>query len=105
MLDMETRCNLVQTELDKAHAGTSYLLEKADGLRSQRSSAHERSQIIDVFLSRFTLSEGEASALTGRDLAVGPELFAALDRVLAIRKDCRVLLGGEEGTTQAGYVH
>lgn len=104
MLEMETRCNLVQSELDKAHAGTSFLLEKADGLRSQRASAQERSQIIDAFLTRFTLSSSEIEALTGRELAVGPELFAGLDRVLAIRRDCRVLLGGEEGTTQAGSV-
>lgn len=36
MLDMESRCDQVQAELDQANSGTKYLLERADGLRSQR---------------------------------------------------------------------
>ena len=36
MKDMQVRCDQVQTELDQANGGTRYLLERADGLRSQR---------------------------------------------------------------------
>lgn len=36
MLDMQSRCDQVQAELDQANSGTKYLLERADGLRSQR---------------------------------------------------------------------
>jgi hypothetical protein len=36
MLDMQSRCDAVQAELDQANSGTKYLLERADGLRSQR---------------------------------------------------------------------
>lgn len=66
------------------------------------ASAQLRSQIINLFLTRFTLSEVELSALTSRDIAVGQPVFDALDKVERIRKDCYTLLGGEEGTQQAG---
>jgi hypothetical protein len=67
-----------------------------------RSSAQLRSQIIQLFLSRFTLSEQEVAALTSREVPVGQGLFEALDRVERIRFDCQALLAGEEGTVQAG---
>lgn len=37
MQEMQIRCDQVQAELDQANSGTKYLLERADGLRSQRS--------------------------------------------------------------------
>ena len=37
MQEMQVRCDQVQSELDQANSGTKYLLERADGLRSQRS--------------------------------------------------------------------
>ncbi|WWD09169.1 hypothetical protein V865_007291 [Kwoniella europaea PYCC6329] len=102
MKEMQVRCDQVQSELDQANSGTKYLLERADGLRSQRASAQLRSSLINLFLSKFTLSEAELAALGSREVAVGPSLFDALDRVEKIRKDCEVLLGGEEGKMQAG---
>jgi len=118
MQEMQIRCDQVQAELDQANSGTKYLLERADGLRSQRSlhyrhnelqltsraSAQLRSMIIERFLGRFTLSEPELAALTSREIPVGNNLFEALDRVERIRFDCQALLAGEEGTVQAGYV-
>ncbi|WRT63924.1 uncharacterized protein IL334_000851 [Kwoniella shivajii] len=102
MREMQVRCDQVQSELDQANSGTKYLLERADGLRSQRASAQLRSSLISLFLSRFTLSESELAALGSREVVVGQTLFDALDRVEKIRKDCEVLLGGEEGKMQAG---
>ncbi|WVW82047.1 hypothetical protein I302_104052 [Kwoniella bestiolae CBS 10118] len=102
MKEMQVRCDQVQSELDQANSGTKYLLERADGLRSQRASAQLRSSLINLFLSKFTLSETELAALGSREVAVGQSLFDALDRVEKIRKDCEVLLGGEEGKMQAG---
>jgi conserved oligomeric Golgi complex subunit 6 len=61
-----------------------------------------RKSIITLFLSRFTLSEAEAAALTSRDVPVGCRFFDAMDRVERIRRDCRVLMAGEDGPTQAG---
>ena len=40
MQEMQIRCDQVQAELDQANSGTKYLLERADGLRSQRSACH-----------------------------------------------------------------
>ncbi|WVQ78637.1 hypothetical protein IAT38_000724 [Cryptococcus sp. DSM 104549] len=102
MQEMQVRCDQVQAELDQANSGTKYLLERADGLRSQRASAQLRASLIHLFLSRFTLSEQELAALTSRDIIVSQPLFDALDHVEKIRKDCQVLLGGEEGKMQAG---
>lgn len=69
-----------------------------------RASAQLRATLITLFLTRFTLSETELSALTSRDIVVGQPVFDALDRVEAIRRDCRALLGGEQEKMQAGYV-
>ncbi|OCF45140.1 hypothetical protein I317_00942 [Kwoniella heveanensis CBS 569] len=102
MREMQVRCDQVQAELDQANSGTKYLLERADGLRSQRASAQLRASLITLFLAKFTLSEAELGALGSREVAVGQSLFSALDRVERIRKDCEVLLGGEEGKMQAG---
>ena len=71
----------------------------ADGYRE---SAQLRSRIITFFLDRFTLSTAELAALTSREVEVGPSVLKALDRVHAIRGDCRALLGGEDGKEQAG---
>lgn len=115
---MQVRCDQVQSELDQANSGTKYLLERADGLQSQRfvplvlcyiallkrcrASAQLRATLVALFLSRFTLSQAEHEALTSRDVPVGRCVFDALDRVEAIRRDCRTLLAGEEGKMQAG---
>lgn len=72
------------------------------GLADSRSSAQLKLSLVQLFLARFTLSAAEEEALTARELDVGPELFAALDRVEAIRRDSQALLGGEESRMQAG---
>ncbi|GAA5932727.1 hypothetical protein JCM3775_002220 [Rhodotorula graminis] len=100
---MHVCCDEVQTELDKANQGTRYLLEHAEGLRQQRATTTVQQSLIHVFLARFTLTESELRALTSRDVPVGPELFAAMDKTERIRADCRALLSGEAGEgTQAG---
>lgn len=40
--------------------------------------------------------------MSSREIAVGPAVFGALDRLERIRDDSRVLLGGAEGKEQAG---
>jgi hypothetical protein len=67
-----------------------------------RASAQLRATLITLFLTRFTLSEAERTALTSREVSVGPAVFEALDRVESIRQDCRALLAGEEEKMQAG---
>ncbi|KAL7409891.1 oligomeric Golgi complex subunit 6 [Mrakia frigida] len=102
MQEMHTRCDDVQSKLEEANSGTKFLLERAEGLRNQRTSTRLRSTLIELFLSRFTLAQSELETLTSRDVPVGLPLFAAMDRVKGIRKDCRALLGGDEGGTTAG---
>lgn len=66
------------------------------------ASAQLRAHLITLFLSRFVLSNSELAALTPREVTIGQPLFDTLDHLEKIRTDCEVLLGGEEGKTQAG---
>ncbi|ORX35318.1 putative intra-golgi transport-related protein [Kockovaella imperatae] len=112
MEDMQIRCDQVQAELDQANSGTKYLLERADGLRTQRTSelmdvssraeAQLKLDLVNLFLARFTLTEDEQKALTSWDVGLSQAVFDALDHVIAIRRDCQALLSGEEGKMQAG---
>ncbi|KAM0789745.1 hypothetical protein ACM66B_006600 [Microbotryomycetes sp. NB124-2] len=100
---MHVCCDEVQTQLEKANSGTKYLLEHAEGLRQQRATATTQQSLVQLFLSRFTLTEAEVRALNSQEVPVGPELFAAMDKTERIRRDCRSLLSGELGEgTQAG---
>lgn len=63
-----------------------------------------KKSIVELFLARFALTEDEVKAITSRDVPIGKEFFAALDKTERIRADCRVLMAGEDGPTQAGYV-
>ncbi|GAA6015725.1 hypothetical protein JCM11491_002459 [Sporobolomyces phaffii] len=100
---MHLCCDEVQSELDTANKGTRYLLEHAEGLRQQRANVTVQQSLVHLFLARFTLSDAELRALTSRDVPVGPELFAAMDKTERIRADCRALLSGEAGEgTKAG---
>lgn len=68
-----------------------------------RASTTTQQSLVHLFLTRFTLSDAELQALTSRDVPVGPQLFAAMDKTERIRADCRALLSGEAGQgTQAG---
>jgi hypothetical protein len=42
--------------------------------------------------------------MTSRDIPVGQRFFQAMDKTERIRTDCRVLMAGEDGPTQAGCV-
>lgn len=69
-----------------------------------RHTTAVRQNIISVFLGRFTLTEAEVESITSRDVPVGKQLFAAMDRAEKIRTDCQILLSGEDGSgTKAGY--
>jgi hypothetical protein len=57
---------------------------------------------VTLFLARFTLNDEEVEAMTSRDVPIGPRFFKAMDKTEKIRSDCRVLMSGEDGPTQAG---
>lgn len=59
---------------------------------------------MSLFLSRFTLTSDEAQVINSREVPVGPRFFAAMNKTEKIREDCRVLMAGEDGPTQAGYL-
>jgi conserved oligomeric Golgi complex subunit 6 len=59
---------------------------------------------VSLFLARFTLTDDQVEALTSRDVPVGQSMFDTMDKTDQIRKDCRVLMTGEDGPAKAGYV-
>jgi conserved oligomeric Golgi complex subunit 6 len=99
---MRAKCNEAEAELTATSADCVSLLERAENLRQQRLDIGRKQSLVLLFLSRFTLTDTEVAALSSRDVPIGPQFFAALDRVTRIRADCRVLMAGEEGPTQAG---
>ncbi|GAA6008397.1 hypothetical protein JCM10207_000112 [Rhodosporidiobolus poonsookiae] len=103
LASLHAGCDAVQLDLDRANSATRYLLEHAQGLRTQRATAQLQGELTHLFLERFTLGEEELRALTDREVPVGPRLFQAMDKTERIRDDCRALLSGEAGEgTQAG---
>ena len=74
-------------------------------LTAGRQEVEDKKSIINLLLSRFTLSDGETESITSRDVPVGPAFFQAMDKTERIREDCRVLMAGEEGPTRAGCVY
>ena len=67
-----------------------------------RNLTAQQSVLLDLFLTRFSLTPAQLDAIESHSEAVGPPLFAAMDRLQEIRSDCRVLLVGQEEGTKAG---
>jgi hypothetical protein len=57
--------------------------------------------IVSSFLP-FTLDYYEAGVITSREQPAFDEIFAIMGKAERIRDDCRILMSGEEGPTQAG---
>lgn len=100
---MRAKCDEIQAQLQASNDACKYLLERAEGLQTQRQSLTARSELVNSFLKRFTLTPAESDAMVSRDVPVGQTMFDAMDRTEKIRDDCRVLLSGESGESQAGY--
>ncbi|KAF7966770.1 hypothetical protein HWV62_37065 [Athelia sp. TMB] len=100
--DMRARCDEAETQLQLTNEASKTLLDRAANLRRERQEVETRKSIVTLFLARFTLDDEEVEAMTSRDVPIGPRFFAAVDKTQKIRNDCRVLMSGEDGPTQAG---
>lgn len=89
---MQECCDEVEEKLKVANSSTKYLLEHADGLRSESQSVATKQLLAKAFLHRFTLTEAEILALTSREIHVNKHLFEAMDHCERIRSDCSALL-------------
>lgn len=67
-----------------------------------RKDVEAKKSIIDLFLTKFTLTEEEAGIIKSGDAPIGTRFFQVMDKIDKIRDDCRVLMVGEEGPTQSG---
>ncbi|KZW02874.1 oligomeric complex COG6 [Exidia glandulosa HHB12029] len=99
---MRAKCDEIHAQLQASNDACKYLLERAEGLQTQRQTLIARSELVNSFLKRFTLTPAETDAMVSRDVPVGQSMFDAIDRTEKIREDCRVLLSGEGGESQAG---
>ncbi|KAJ6519432.1 oligomeric Golgi complex subunit 6 [Mycena sanguinolenta] len=99
---MHASCDEAETQLKLTNEASSMLLERAGSLSEERQEVENKKSIVTLFLNRFTLNEEEVEAMTSRDVPVGQRFFQAMDKTERIRTDCRVLMAGEDGPTQAG---
>lgn len=70
--------------------------------RRHRKEVEDKKSIVELFLSRFTLTEQEIDVIKSRDIHIGTRFFQTMDKTEKIRNDCQVLMAGEDGPTQAG---
>ncbi|KAJ7655211.1 oligomeric Golgi complex subunit 6 [Mycena polygramma] len=99
---MNASCDDAETQLNLTSESSALLLERAGSLSEERQEVENKKSIVTLFLSRFTLNEEEVEAMSSRDIPVGHRFFRAMDKTERIRTDCRVLMAGEDGPTQAG---
>ncbi|KAF9267497.1 oligomeric complex COG6 [Marasmius fiardii PR-910] len=99
---MHECCDEAEKQLQFTNEASKTLLERAGSLREERQGVQTKQSIVTLFLSRFTLTDDEIHAVTSRDVPVGKQFFAAMDKTEQIREDCRILMTGEDGPTKAG---
>ncbi|EIN07029.1 oligomeric complex COG6 [Punctularia strigosozonata HHB-11173 SS5] len=99
---MRAQCDGAEQQLEGANDACKSLLERAGSLREQRQAIASKQSIINMFLSRFTLSEDEVDTMTSRTVPMGKRFFQVMDKTQRIREDCRVLMAGEDGPSKAG---
>ncbi|KAF8548578.1 oligomeric complex COG6 [Imleria badia] len=100
--EMRQYCDDAEAQLKLTEEASRSLLEQAESLRDERQEVETRKSIVLLFLDRFTLSEDEVETITSREISLGPRFFSAMNKTERIRTDCRVLMSGEDGPTNAG---
>ncbi|KZT27286.1 oligomeric complex COG6 [Neolentinus lepideus HHB14362 ss-1] len=98
---MRAQCDQAHTQLHTTNEACKSLLDQAGNLRQERDTVATQQTILNLFVSRFTLTSEEVIALTSRDVLPGKRFFAAMDKAVKIREDCRVLMS-VDGPTKAG---
>ncbi|KAJ7071469.1 oligomeric Golgi complex subunit 6 [Mycena amicta] len=99
---MHVSCDEAENQLKLTSDASAMLLERAGSLSEERQEVENKKTIVSLFLSRFTLNAEEVEAMTSRDVPVGKRFFQTMDKTEQIRRDCRVLMAGEEEPTKAG---
>lgn len=99
---MRASCDEAETHFERTRHASKDLLQRAGSLREERLEAERKRMIATAFLQRFTLRKEETEAITEREIPVGERFFVAMDKADRIRDDCRLLMSGEDGPTQAG---
>ncbi|KAF7320183.1 Conserved oligomeric Golgi complex subunit 6 [Mycena kentingensis (nom. inval.)] len=99
---MHASCDEAENQLQLTNEASAMLLERAGSLSEERQRVEKKKALVSLFLSRFTLNEAEVEAMTSRNVPVGKRFFAAMDKTAQIRRDCRVLMAGDDEPTKAG---
>jgi len=115
---MRLSCEEAEAQLQLTNEASKSLLDRAGKLQEERyeqnsfvsrvglilhrQGVETRKSIVSFFLARFTLTDDEVEAMTSRDVPIGKHFFEVMDKTEHIRKDCSVLMAGEDGPTKAG---
>ncbi|KAJ7630510.1 oligomeric Golgi complex subunit 6 [Roridomyces roridus] len=86
---MHASCDEAEIQLNLTNQASAMLLERAGSLSEERQQVENKKSIVTLFLTRFTLNEERDSSTPWTRLRVSGT-------------DCRVLMAGEDGPTQAG---
>ncbi|XP_048836711.1 conserved oligomeric Golgi complex subunit 6 [Brienomyrus brachyistius] len=96
---MSTCCEEMTNRLKAAKDQTQDLIVKTNELQAENHRLEIRSQVAQVFLSKFQLSSEEMATLRGaRDGPVTEDFFRALRRVKNIHEDVKILLRTNQQT-------
>lgn len=88
----------MKSQISEAHKSTSFVLEEAASLMTQRRQVETKQSLLKAFRERFVLSEDEVAALTLNSEPVDDRFFTLLVKAKRVSKDCEVLLGFENQT-------
>lgn len=100
--ELRAECSQIDARLAEADASTRYLLQHANGIRKQRAMTAQQSELLSLFLKRFTLTEKEQELIESRAIPVNAALFAVMDKLARIRSESQVLMIGHEEGVKGG---
>lgn len=97
--------NELAAALQDIKARSNSLFHSAELLSAQKKETAEKAEIVTTFLARFQLDPADAELLARTDeSAIGPEYFAALEKVETIRANIQRMLVGSASVPSGSSV-
>jgi hypothetical protein len=88
--NLQRTCLEVSKKLHAVRLTTSHLVQQTHMLQEKKVTLETQTVLVETFLTRFQLSESDATALEKDDIE--QPFFNSLNRIIQIRKDCSGLL-------------
>lgn len=102
--DLHAKASAAQRQSRTAATLCAPLLASALPAQKEARDAEMQQTLTELFLRRFTLPSGLASALDQADTKVDDTTFDALDRLVRIRSEAQALLAGSDTASHGGGI-